>query len=161
MLAANGVSGFTIGQPPAGDILLYNTVMDATPIGAEDNQGSKVPTDPGPNGQPCPGVPNRRGSEASSSGKIDQRRALNQNVTGGSFPPSRASNGTRTLRTLADEPPPPPPEEALDTGSRDRVRLRRGRADGGTGSRATWRNSSTTISTSTIQLLVAHSCFVG
>jgi hypothetical protein len=55
MLAANGVPGFSIGQPPTGDILLYNTVMDATPIGAEDNQGSKVPTDPGPNGQPCPG----------------------------------------------------------------------------------------------------------
>lgn len=55
LLAANGVSGFTIGQPPTGDILLYNTVMDATPIGAEDNQGSKKPNDPGPTGTPCPG----------------------------------------------------------------------------------------------------------
>jgi hypothetical protein len=55
LLAANGVTGFTIGQPPTGDILLYNTVMDATPIGAEDNQGSKKATDPGPAGTPCPG----------------------------------------------------------------------------------------------------------
>lgn len=54
MLAANGVTGFTIGKPPTGDIMLYNTVMDATPIGAEDNQGSKVPADPGPAGTPCP-----------------------------------------------------------------------------------------------------------
>jgi hypothetical protein len=54
LLAANGVSGFTIGKPATGDILLYNTVMDATPIGAEDNQGSKVPGDPGPTGKPCP-----------------------------------------------------------------------------------------------------------
>jgi hypothetical protein len=55
LLAANGVPGFTPGKPATGDILLYNTVMDATPIGAEDNQGSKKPTDPGPNGAPCPG----------------------------------------------------------------------------------------------------------
>ena len=53
LLAANGVPGFIPGQQPTGDILLYNTVMDATPIGAEDNQGSKKPTDPGPTGAPC------------------------------------------------------------------------------------------------------------
>lgn len=54
LLAANGVSGFTPGQPATGDILLYTTVMDATPIGAEDNQGAKKTTDPGPTGSPCP-----------------------------------------------------------------------------------------------------------
>lgn len=47
LLAANGVTSLTPNSnpdnvlTPGGDIFLFNTVMDATPIGAEDDQGSK------------------------------------------------------------------------------------------------------------------------
>lgn len=46
LLCANGVSSGNANTLAAGDIMLFNTVMDATPIGAEDDQGSKKPTDP-------------------------------------------------------------------------------------------------------------------
>ena len=42
LLAANGVTSLP-GDLASGDIMLFNTVMDATPIGAEDDQGSKNP----------------------------------------------------------------------------------------------------------------------
>lgn len=42
LLAANGVTSLP-GNLASGDIMLFNTVMDATPIGAEDDQGSKNP----------------------------------------------------------------------------------------------------------------------
>jgi len=42
LLAANGVASLP-GNLASGDIMLFNTVMDATPIGAEDDQGSKNP----------------------------------------------------------------------------------------------------------------------
>lgn len=43
LLAANGVTSSSSGSLASGDIMLFNTVMDATPIGAEDDQGSKNP----------------------------------------------------------------------------------------------------------------------
>ncbi len=48
LLAANGVTALSAGNSASGDILLFNTVMDATPIGAEDDQGSKKPCYPNP-----------------------------------------------------------------------------------------------------------------
>ncbi len=42
LLAANGVASLP-DNLASGDIMLFNTVMDATPIGAEDDQGSKNP----------------------------------------------------------------------------------------------------------------------
>lgn len=43
LLAANGVTTLQLEpqEKATGDIMLFNTVMDATPIGAEDDQGSK------------------------------------------------------------------------------------------------------------------------
>ena len=41
LLAANGVTSTSPDNLASGDIMLFNTVMDATPIGAEDDQGSK------------------------------------------------------------------------------------------------------------------------
>jgi|GEM_PF-511722 len=48
LLAANGVTdlALTPNEVATGDIMLFNTVMDATPIGAEDDQGSKTACDP-------------------------------------------------------------------------------------------------------------------
>lgn len=43
LLAANGVTSASPDNLATGDIMLFNTVMDATPIGAEDDQGSKNP----------------------------------------------------------------------------------------------------------------------
>ena len=43
LLAANGVSSASPDNLASGEIMLFNTVMDATPIGAEDDQGSKNP----------------------------------------------------------------------------------------------------------------------
>lgn len=46
LLAANGVKSASPGDLASGDIMLFNTVMDATPIGAEDDQGSKKACQP-------------------------------------------------------------------------------------------------------------------
>lgn len=43
LLAANGVASLSPDNLASGDIMLFNTVVDATPIGAEDDQGSKNP----------------------------------------------------------------------------------------------------------------------
>jgi len=42
LLKANGVASLSPDNLASGDIMLFNTVMDATPIGAEDDQGSKT-----------------------------------------------------------------------------------------------------------------------